>query len=363
MRYPRFVRLSALIVAVVLVAVGCSDSSGDGDDAATDKGRIGIALPTTVSARWLIDGDNLVYEFGKMGYTTDLEYADDDQAKQIAQLEAMISSGARALIVGAVSSTGLTAVLAKAAAAKMTVIAYDRLIRETADVDYYATFDNTRVGVLQGTYLAEALGLKAGGGPYTIELFAGSADDNNSQMFFDGAMSVLRPYISDGTLVVRSGQTSFEEVTTAGWSSAVARQRMTRILDEYYGSARLNAVLSPNDDLTRGILTAVKAAGYRGATLPKLTGQDAELESVRLIAAGEQGHTVFKDTRKLAQAASQMTDAALTGGEPQINDTAQFNNGVKVVPTYLLQPVSVDKSNYESVLVGSGYYSADQVGS
>ncbi|WP_345730734.1 sugar-binding protein, partial [Cryptosporangium minutisporangium] len=228
---------------------------------------------------------------------------------------------------------------------------------------YYATFDNTRVGVLQGTYLVNALGLKSGGGPFTIELFAGAADDNNSKLFFDGAMSVLQPYLTDGRLVVRSGQTSFEEVTTRRWSAAVAKTRLTRLLDEHYASARLNAILSPNDDLTRGLLEAVQAAGYRGSTLPKVTGQDAELASVRLIASGEQGSTVFKDTRELAKVAAQMAHAVLTDQKPEVNDTAQYHNGVKVVPTYLLQPVAVDKSNLQQVLVESGYYSAEQVAS
>ncbi|MFB9320877.1 multiple monosaccharide ABC transporter substrate-binding protein [Cryptosporangium minutisporangium] len=364
MGFPRFVRLSVLVIALVTAAVGCSDAAEDSDQgAAADRGRIGLALPTTVSARWILDGENLEYEFDRMGYTTELQYADDDVAKQVSQVEAMIDSGARALVVGAVSATALTDVLAKAAAADIAVIAYDRLIRDTADVDYYATFDNTRVGVLQGTYLVNALGLKSGGGPFTIELFAGAADDNNSKLFFDGAMSVLQPYLTDGRLVVRSGQTSFEEVTTRRWSAAVAKTRLTRLLDEHYASARLNAILSPNDDLTRGLLEAVQAAGYRGSTLPKVTGQDAELASVRLIASGEQGSTVFKDTRELAKVAAQMAHAVLTDQKPEVNDTAQYHNGVKVVPTYLLQPVAVDKSNLQQVLVESGYYSAEQVAS
>ncbi|MFG1921894.1 substrate-binding domain-containing protein [Cryptosporangium sp. NPDC048952] len=360
MGLPRKVRASLLVVAVLLAAVGCGNSeSDDGAAQAETGGLIGISMPSGDQARWITDGENLSYQFERMGYTADVEVADGKPAKQIQQIQQMIDSGARALVISAVDGKSLTGVLEKAHEAKVKVIAYDRLIEGTPDVDYFATFDGRRVGVLQASYLVDALGLRNGGEPVTMELFAGSADDNNASVFYKGAMSVLQPFIASGRLDVRSGQTSFSAVTTKAWSDEVARQRMARILDEYYQSDDLDAVLSPYDGMSRGVLQAITAAGKKR---PVITGQDAEIESVKLIASGKQDQTVFKDTRKLAELAANMVKTLLTGGTPTVTDTTQFDNGVKVVPTALLQPVTVVKSNYEKILVGSSYYSAAQVG-
>jgi putative multiple sugar transport system substrate-binding protein len=316
-------------------------------------------MPTKKSERWIADGDNLARQFTLLGYRPDVQYADDDVKAQVSQLEAMVARGDKALVIAAIDGTALKDVLGRAAAAKIPVIAYDRLIRDSADLSYYATFDNFKVGVLQGTAVLD--GLK-GKGPFNIELFAGSADDNNATFFFNGAMSVLRPQIDSGRLVVRSGETSFAKAATLRWDGAVAKQRMARLLAADYRSARVDAVLSPYDGLSRGILEALGAAGYGGAKkLPVITGQDAELDSVKLIAAGKQTETVYKDTRELAKVAVQMTNSLLTGGRPEVNDTEQYDNGVKVIPTFLLQPVNVDKSNYRRVLVDSGYYTAAEI--
>jgi putative multiple sugar transport system substrate-binding protein len=230
-------------------------------------------------------------------------------------------------------------------------------------VNYYATFDNFKVGVLQATYITDKLGLAQGKGPFNIELFAGSPDDNNATFFFNGAMSVLQPYIDKGVLVVRSGQTSFDQVATLRWDGGLAQSRMDNLLSQAYTTARVDAVLSPFDGISRGVISALKSAGYGNAAkpLPVVTGQDAELASVKSIVAGEQTQTVFKDTRELAKAAVQEANAVLTGGKPDVNDTKTYDNGVKVVPSYLLQPVSVDKSNYEAVLINSGYYKQSDV--
>jgi putative multiple sugar transport system substrate-binding protein len=231
-------------------------------------------------------------------------------------------------------------------------------------VDFYATFDNFKVGVLQASYIEEKLGLKAGKGPFNIELFAGSPDDNNATFFFNGAMSVLQPYLDSGKLVVKSGQTKFAQVATLRWDGGLAQSRMDNLVSKAYTNANVDAVLSPYDGLSRGIISALKSAGYGtpAKPLPVVTGQDAELASVKSIIAGEQTQTVYKDTRELAKAAVQMTNAVLSGGTPEVNDTKQYDNGVKVVPSFLLDPVNVDKSNYEQVLVQGGYYTAAQLG-
>jgi putative multiple sugar transport system substrate-binding protein len=353
----------ALIAALALgaSATACGQNSGGGGDA---KGStIGIAMPTKSSERWIADGNNMKKQFEKMGYKADLQYADNDTSQQVSQVQNMITKGDKALVIAAIDGTAMNEVLQQAATAKIPVISYDRLILGTKNVDYYATFDNFKVGQLQGGYIVDKLGLKNGKGPFNVELFAGSPDDNNTKYFFNGAMSELGPYIKSGKLVVRSKQTKLNQVVTMRWDGATAQKRMDDLLSASYSSARVDAVLSPYDGISIGIISSLKGVGYgtKAKPLPVVTGQDAELASVKSIIAGEQTQTVYKDTRKLAKVAVDMVNAELTGGKPEINDRTQYNNGAKTVPTYLLQPVSVDKSNYEKVLVGGGYYTDSEL--
>jgi putative multiple sugar transport system substrate-binding protein len=362
-----FVRVAgALAVVAALTSAGCgrsttTEATGGGDGERT--GTVGISMPTKSSERWVADGNNMAEQFTALGYQTDLQYGDDVVQNQVSQIENMITKGVKLLVVAPIDGSSLTTTLQHAADLKIPVISYDRLIRGTPNVDYYATFDNFKVGVLQGNYIIDKLGLALAKAPMNIELFAGSPDDNNATFFFDGAMSVLKPYMDKGTLVVRSGQTSFDQVATLRWDGGLAQSRMDNLLSQAYTTARVDAVLSPYDGISRGVISALKSSGYGNAAkpLPVVTGQDAELASVKSIVAGEQTQTVFKDTRELAKAAVQEADAVLTGGTPQVNDTKSYDNGVKVVPSYLLQPVSVDKSNYETVLINSGYYKESDV--
>jgi len=344
-------------VAALLAAAACSvEDSGNSSSAG---GMIGIAMPTKSSERWVADGNNIVKQFKDLGYDTDLQYAEDVIETQVSQIENMITRGVKALVIAAIDNKSLTGVLQQAKTNKIAVIAYDRLIRDTANVDYYATFDNFKVGVLEANYIVDRLGLRDGKGPFSIELFAGSPDDNNTYYFFNGAMSVIRPYLDSGKLVVRSGQTAIDQVTTLRWDGATAQSRMENLLSANYSTTNIDAVLSPYDGLSIGIVSALKAVGYgRGdKKMPVVTGQDAEKASVKSIIAGEQTMTVFKDTRDLAKRAVQMVNAILTSGTPETNDTTSYDNGAKKVPSYLLQPVSVDKDNYRKVLIDSGYYS------
>ena len=325
---------------------------------AQDKGTVGISMPTKSSARWIADGDNMVEQFSAAGYGTDLQYADDNIPNQLAQIENMIVKGDNVLVIAAIDGTTLSDVLAQAADQGITVIAYDRLIRESPNVDYYATFDNFQVGVLQGSYIRDTLDLDNTDGPYNIELFGGSPDDNNAYFFYDGAMSVLQPYIDSGKLVVKSGQTGMDKVSTLRWSGSVAQARMDNLLSAYYSDAPIDAVLSPYDGLSIGIISSLKGVGYGSSDLnmPVITGQDAEVPSVKSIIAGEQTSTIFKDTRELAKITVDMVNAVLSGGKVPVNDTETYDNGVKVVPSYLLSPVLVDVNNYQKVLLDSGYY-------
>ena len=331
---------------------------------AADKGTIGIAMPTKSSARWIGDGNSMVEQFKAAGYDTDLQYAEDDIPNQLVQIENMITKGVKVLVIAAIDGTTLSNALDNAAAAGIKVIAYDRLIRESASVDYYATFDNFKVGVQQAESLVAGLKERfPGTKPWNVELFGGSPDDNNAFFFYNGAMSVLDPLIKSGDVVVGSGQVGMDVVGTLRWDGAVAQARMDNLLSANYGNKVLNGALSPYDGLSIGILSSVKGVGYGSGDLkmPIVTGQDAEVPSVKSMIAGEQYSTIFKDTRTLAGVTVKMVDALLSGGTPEINDTKTYDNGKKIVPSYLLEPVSVNIANYEQVLVGSGYYTADQL--
>ncbi|KQX83482.1 MULTISPECIES: multiple monosaccharide ABC transporter substrate-binding protein [unclassified Streptomyces] len=355
----------AASLALTLSACGQSGDGGSKDEGSDSAkgGTIGIAMPTKSSERWISDGANVVKDLEAKGYKTKLVYGEDDPDQQVSQIENLITQGVKALIVAAIDNKSLNNVLQQAADADIPVISYDRLILGTKNVDYYASFDNSKVGELQANYIVDKLGLKSGKGPFNIELFAGSNDDNNTKYFFNGAMSVLQPYIDSKKLVVQSGQTGLTQVTTLRWDGATAQKRMDDILTKSYGSKKVDAVLSPYDGISIGILSALKSDDYGSASkpLPVLTGQDAELASVKSIIAGGQTQTVYKDLRELAKVATTMVDDVLNGKKPETNDTKTYDNGTKVVPAYLLQPVSVDKTNYEKVLVEGGYYTADQL--
>ncbi len=332
---------------------------------AQDKGTVGISMPTKSSARWIADGDNMVKQFEAAGYATDLQYAEDDIPNQLAQIENMVTKGVDALVIASIDGTTLSNVLANAAAMDIPVIAYDRLIRDSENVDYYATFDNYQVGVQQAESLVAGLEQRfPDAEAWNVELFGGSPDDNNAYFFYDGAMSVLQPLIDEGKITIPSGQTGMDTVGTLRWDGSVAQSRMDNLLSaNYTGDQKVNGVLSPYDGLSIGIISSLRGVGYGSGDLemPIITGQDAEVPSVKAILRGDQYSTIFKDTRELARVTVQMVEAVLNDGEPEVNDTKTYDNGVKIVPSYLLKPVLVTQDDWQKVLVDSGYYTEDQI--
>ncbi|CDZ25539.1 Multiple sugar-binding periplasmic protein SbpA [Neorhizobium galegae bv. officinalis] len=353
MRMFKYLATAAMLAGLVVAAPA----------SAQEKGLVGVAMPTKSSARWIADGDNMVKVLKERGYKTDLQYAEDDIPNQLAQIENMITKGAKVLVIASIDGTTLSDVLQQAADQKIKVIAYDRLIRDTPNVSYYATFDNFQVGVQQATSLVKGLKADTEKGPFNIELFGGSPDDNNAFFFYNGAMSVLQPLIDKGVLKVGSGQIGMDKVATLRWDPATAQSRMDAILSSTYSGKKLDGVLSPYDGISIGILSSLKGVGYGsgGQAMPVVTGQDAEVPSVKSIIAGEQYSTIFKDTRDLAKVTVDMVDAAMSGKEPTVNDTKTYDNGKKVVPSYLLKPVVVDKTNWKQVLVDGGYYKESQL--
>ncbi len=324
-------------------------------------GLIGVAMPTKDLQRWNQDGTNMEAQLVEAGYEVDLQYAANDIATQVSQIENMISNGVEVLVVASIDGSALGTVMSQAKEAGIPVIAYDRLIMDSDAVSYYATFDNYDVGVKQGLYIEEALDLKnAGDKTYNIEFITGDPGDNNINFFFGGAMSILQPYLDAGTLVCPSGQTEQSAVATANWATDAAQSRFENILSSYYSDGtQLDAVLASNDSTAIGVANAL-ASSYTGE-YPVLTGQDCDIVAVQNIVDGKQSMSVFKDTRDLAEKTVEMVDAIMKGSEPPVNDTETYDNGTGVVPSYLCEPVVGTLDNYEELLIESGYYTADQI--
>ncbi|MEW4411334.1 multiple monosaccharide ABC transporter substrate-binding protein [Clostridium sp. AN503] len=333
--------------------------------ATTEGGKVGVAMPTQSSERWINDGANMKKQLEGLGYEVDLQYAEDDVQMQVSQIENMIASGVNCLVIASIDSSVLVNVEEQAKNAGIPIIAYDRLLMDTDAVSYYATFDNKGVGTAIGEYIKEKKELdkaKAEGKSYTIEFFMGSPDDNNALFLYNGLMEVLQPYLDDGTLVCESGRTSFEDTCILRWSQETAQQNCENYLTGFYADKKLDICASAFDGFAYGCKAALEGAGYKvGEDWPLITGQDAELMATKNIISGYQTMSIYKDTRLLAEKCVTMVQAVLEGAEPEINDTEQYNNGKIVVPSYLCTPVAVDKDNYKEIIVEGGYYTEEQL--
>jgi len=331
-------------------------ASGKKDDSSSMM--IGVAMPTKSLQRWNQDGAYLKEKLEAKGFTVDLQYANNNVSTQVSQLENMITKGCKVLVIASIDGTALAGVLQQAADAGIKVVAYDRLIKDTANCDYYATFDNYKVGKIQGDFIVKKLKLASGAGPFNMEVFGGSPDDNNAYLFNQGAMDAVQPYIDSGQLIINSGQTDMSIIAIQAWKPEGSQARMDNLLTAYYADKKVDVVLSPNDSLAQGIVASLKAAGYGTADkpFPVLTGQDCDKINVKMMLAGEQSMSVFKDTRTLAQRVVTMVIDIMAGKTPEVNDTKSYDNGVKIVPSYLCVPVFADANNYKEILIDSGYY-------
>lgn len=322
---------------------------------AAGGGKVGVAMPTKDLQRWNQDGANMQKELEAAGYEVDLQYASNDIQTQVSQIENMINSGCQVLVIASIEGDSLGTVLEQAKEKNIPVIAYDRLIMNSDAVSYYATFDNYMVGTKQGEYIRDHLDLDNADGPFNIELTTGDPGDNNARFFFGGAMDVLQPYIDSGKLVVKSGQTEFEAVATANWSTETAQARMDSIVSANYADGtQLHACLCSNDSTALGVANSLEA-NYTGEW-PIITGQDCDIASVKNMIAGKQSMSIFKDTRTLASKVVEMVDAIMKGGDAPVNDTKSYDNGTGIIPSYLCEPVFADINNYKELLIDSGYY-------
>jgi len=368
----------ALMVTMLFIGTSCKEEKATTEEVTEEEvteeevaeettaagALIGVTMPTKSLQRWNQDGANIKAQLEAKGYTVDLQYAEDSVATQVSQLENQITMGAKVLIIASIDGSALGEVLKSAKEAGIATICYDRLIKETADIDYNVTFDNFQVGVLQGEYIETALGLKEGNGPFNMEIFAGSPDDNNATLFYNGELSVLQQYIDSGMLVIPSGQTDFLTVATPGWKAETAQARMDNLITANYADGTvLDVICCPNDSTAIGSIAALDNVGYGTADKPYpiITGQDADIPNTIAMIDGKQSMSVFKDTRILAEQAVAMVDAILKGGEVPVNNTTDYDNGVKIVPSFLCTPIVVTKDNYEEALIDSGYYTVDQI--
>lgn len=356
----------AVAAAFTLTACGAKPAEAPGvpEAAKTESKRVGISMPTQSSQRWVIEGNEMKRILEEKGYTVDLQYGEDLVEHQVNQIENMLTKGLDALIVGSIDGSAMTDITKKVKAAGAVVVAYDRLLMGTDCVDYYATFDSINIGELQGGYIVDKLGVAEGKGPFNIELFAGSMDDNNTALYWEGAMNKLQPYIETGKLVVKSGQKDMNQASTLRWDGAEAQKRMDNLLSgSYSDGARVDAVLSPYDGISIGVLSSLKAIGYGTPErpMPIVTGQDAEIPSVKSILAGEQSQTVFINVKNLGKVAATMVDQYLKGEKVEVNKVEYYDNGVKKVSGMAIEATSIDKENAVAELVGSGYYKEEEL--
>ena len=342
-------------------ATSTTSDSGNTDTAPAPANgtKVGVSMPTKDLQRWNQDGANMESQLKQAGYEVELQFAANDVQQQLSQIENMISNGCDVLVIAAIEGSSLGEALDMAKEANIPVIAYDRLIMDSDAVSYYATFDNYKVGTVQGTYVKDTLDLDNAAGPFNIEFTAGDPGDNNAGFFFNGAFDVLKPYIDEGKLVVVSGQSTFDAVATPSWATETAQSRAENILSTNYTDKDVDVWLCSNDSTALGVENAL-AANYKGK-YPIITGQDCDIENTKNMIAGKQSMSVFKDTRTLASQVVKMVGQILTGATVDVNDTETYNNNVITVPSFLCEPVFADAKNYKEILIDSGYYTEDQL--
>lgn len=347
-------------------------------DVHSNDGRnvVGISMPSKLLERWNRDGHFLKRQFKERGYEVELAFGDDLIDKQIRDIETMIKNHADIILISAIDGSSLSHVLEKAASANVKVICYDRLILKTDVVDYYISFDNYKVGQLQGEYVVKALDLPhAGNKSYRMEITSGDSADNNARYYYNGMFDQIKPYLEKGVLKIPSGQSGYFETAISSWSSELAEIRFSGILNSYYlNGKRLDCAICANDSTAFGVAEAI-AADYDGDNPVIVTGQDGDENNLKNIMEGRQSMTVFKALSNETLVAYEVGCALMEGRKPDASlieesgwkfrcryDTESYDNGVKKVTSFLLEPTVITKDNMIKELVDKGYYKVGEDG-
>lgn len=369
-------KMILIMSCLMIIAVVCLSACGkEGKDESSttgvkeaDKYKIGISMPSESLERWNKDVSYLKEKFEKDGYEIEVTYAGNNVDRQNDDIRKMISDGADILVVASIDGEMLTDSLSEAKSKNIPVIAYDRLIMNTDAVSYYVSFDNYEVGKLQAEYIVNALKLNdPGDKTYNMEIFAGDSNDNNAKFFYNGSMDVLNKYINSGKIKVVSGQTEFETVATAQWSTNEAMERMKNILISYYSDGtKINACLCANDAVALGITRAIQSY-YKNNNVPVITGQDADSVNVSNIIHDKQSMTVYKEFSNEAVVTYELVKSLLEDNATPESicdkleckcsyDISTYDNGTGVIPSFLLEPEVITKDNYKEKLIDTGYY-------
>lgn len=360
--------LTAPALAALILSGCVAERPSDAKKIDPNNATVGISMPTKSLERWNRDGANLDRMLKAAGFKTSLQYADNKPDQQFSQIQNMVNQGIDVLVIAPIDGTLLAPIVDVAAKKNIPTIAYDRLIEGTGGIDYYVSFDNRTVGAYQGKYLVDTLKPDPANSQ-NVELFGGSPDDPNAAQFFGGAWDHLKEHFESGAFKSPSGKVpqgddGWKKIGILGWDSAKAQSEMQTRLNSFYADGtELHAVLSPNDSLALGIAQALDARGYKvGKNWPLLTGQDADKANVLNILAGKQSMTVFKDTRKLGERTHTMVSQIIKGESVEISEGKEYNNGVKDVPTFLIDPVIVTKDTVQKELVDTEYYTPADLG-
>ena len=352
-RFRLLAVIASLVAAMALAACGDDDDGGGdggggGGEGGGGSGSIALLLPESKTARYESqDRPNFEKKVEELCADCEILYsnADQDAAKQQQQAEAAITQGAKVLVLDPVDAASAGAIVQRAKQSDIPVISYDRLITD-ADIDYYISFDNEKVGQLQGESLVSKL--EEDGAKGDIVMINGAPTDNNATLFKKGAHSVI-------------DESSFKvakEYDTPDWSPDKAQQEMDQAITAL-GKDGFVGVYAANDGTAGGAIAAMKAQGVDPKSIP-VTGQDAELAAIQRILAGEQYMTVYKAIKPEAEQAAELAVALVRGEEPPAAED-QVDNGMKQVPSILLEPVAVTKDNINDTIVKDEFWSVDEI--
>ena len=344
-----------------------ADTETEEDSSADEiqKEKIAVLLPN--EEKWTRDADEFKSTLEEDGYEPVIEYAENDASKQVSQIQELTKEEVSAFVIAPVDPYGLKSVLEDVKAAEIPVFSYEDLIMDTSAVKYYVTFGGRQTGQMIGQKIIDTEELdkvREAKESRTIEFFMGSLDDTQALFLYNGLMETLQEYLDDGTLVCKSGKLSFDDTGILRWSKNTAKSRAAELLNEFYpDGAAPDIICTGFDDAAGAVQEVLQETGITPGTdiWPMITGNGCKEDAVKRIAAGTQTFSVFMDARELADQCEEMVNVYLHGDDdPEVNDYEQYDNGVKIIGTYLCEPQMIDRDNYE-ILIDNGYYTEKEI--